>query len=130
MVIYDGDDQYLKLTHTSIFETRQTEWAKEVHPDDTPAGFPRYGNTVVGPPGEWTTLRIIKADFGGGEYYQAWTKRDGDRWNKGGTYRYDELGDDAKIGLVSMGGAGYVTEVDWLRVYRLDERGPKRIIER
>jgi hypothetical protein len=29
-----------------------------------------------------------------------------------------------------MGGAGYVTEVDWLRVYRLDERGPKRIIER
>ncbi|CAN5739121.1 hypothetical protein BH20CHL5_BH20CHL5_03320 [soil metagenome] len=130
VVIYDGDDQYLKLTHTSIFETRQTEWAKEVEAGDTPAGYPRYGNTVVGPPGEWTTLRIIKADFGGGEYYQAWTKRDGDRWNKGGTYRYDELGDDAKIGLVSMGGSGYVTEVDWLRVYRLDERGPKRIIER
>lgn len=130
LVVYDGDDQYLKLTHTSIFETRQTEWAKEVHPDATPAGFPRYGNTVVGPPGEWTTLRIIKADFGDGEYYQAWSKRDGDRWNKGGTYRYDVLGDDAKIGLVSMGGSGFVTEVDWIRVYELDERGPKRINER
>ena len=130
LVIYDGDDQYLKLTHTSIFETRQTEWAKEVEAGDTPAFYPRYGNTVVGPPGEWTTLRIIKADFGGGEYYQAWSKRDGERWNKGGTYRYDELGDDARIGLVSMGGAGYETEVDWLRVYELDLRGPKRINER
>lgn len=130
LVIYDGDDQYLKLSHTSIFETRQVEWAKEVIPDDTPAGFARYGNTVIGPPGEWTTLRIIKADFGGGEYYQAWSKRDGERWNKGGTYRYDELGDDARIGLISMNRGGFVTEVDWLRVYELDERGPKRIIER
>ncbi len=130
LVIYDNDDQYLKLTHTSIFETRQIEWAKEVPADDTPAGFAQYGNTVIGPPGEWTTLRIIKADFGGGEYYQAWSKRDGERWNKGGTYRYDELGDDARIGIISMNQAGFVTEVDWLRVYELDERGPKRIIER
>jgi len=130
LVIYDNDDQYLKLTHTSIFETRQIEWAKEVPSDDTPAGFAQYGNTVIGPPGEWTTLRIIKADFGGGEYYQAWSKRDGERWNKGGTYRYDELGDDARIGIVSMNQSGFVTEVDWLRVYELDLRGPKPIRER
>ena len=47
LVLYGSDDSFVKLTHTSIYETRQTEWAKEV-----PTGLTRYGNTVVGPPGE------------------------------------------------------------------------------
>ncbi len=30
LVIYDGDDKFIKLAHVSIWETRQTEFAKEV----------------------------------------------------------------------------------------------------
>lgn len=129
LVIYQDDDRYLKLSHVAIFETRQTEWAKEVPPDSPAPGFPRYGNTVVGPPGEWTTLRIVKADVGNGEYYVAWTRRDGEPWVRGGTWRYDELTPGAQIGLVSMGGEGFETQVDWVRVYRLDTRPPKPIRE-
>jgi arabinan endo-1,5-alpha-L-arabinosidase len=124
VVIYDNDDEYLKLVHASIWETRQTEWAKEV-PANTPApGYPRYGNTVVGPPGEWTTLRIVRIIEGDHEQYQAWTRRDGGSWVRGGTWEHD-LEPGAKIGLVSMGEPGpdeYTAFFDWIRVYRLNIR--------
>jgi len=50
LVLYQDDDRFLKLAHVAIFETRQTEWAKEAGEPLTPAGQ-RYGNTVIGPPG-------------------------------------------------------------------------------
>ncbi len=46
LVNYADDDRYLKLAHVSIWETRQSEWAKEVPPGEPE--FPRYGNGVVG----------------------------------------------------------------------------------
>lgn len=122
LVIYGSDDNFLKLTHVSIFETRQTEWAKEQFP--VPSGYPRYGNTVVGPPAEWTWLRIVKRDVkgnGGGagtERYTAYTSRDGVNWERGGTWAHS-LGEDARIGLVAMGGAGFVANFDYVRVYGL-----------
>ena len=47
LVIYGDDDNFIKLAHVSIWNTRQTEFAKELFP--VPSGYPRYGNTVVGP---------------------------------------------------------------------------------
>ncbi len=114
LVIYGDDDNYIKLTHVSIWETRQTEFAKEVFP--VPDGYPRYGNTVVGPPNEWTWLRIVKRTHAGEEHYTAYTSRDGVTWVKGGTWTHD-LGNDARIGLVSMGGSGFTAEFDYVRVY-------------
>ena len=64
LVVYGDDDNFVKLATTSIFETRQTEFAKELFP--VQAGFPRYGNTVVGPVGDWTDLRIVRRSEGGG----------------------------------------------------------------
>ena len=131
LVIYGNDDDFLKLVHVSIWNTRQTEWAKELAP--VPLGYPRYGNTVVGPPAEWTFLRIVKrtqgdqggADlYGGREEYTAYTSRDAnndgrpDLWEKGGTWSHS-LGKSARIGLVSMGGSGFRAEFDYVRVYRL-----------
>ena len=52
LVIYGDDDNFIKLAQVSIWDTRQTEFAKELFP--VPTGYPRYGNTVVGPPGDWT----------------------------------------------------------------------------
>ena len=114
MVIYGSDDNYLKLVHVSIWETRQTEWAKEVAP--VPEGYPRYGNTVVGPPDEWTYLRILKQTRGDEEHYTAFTSRDGKTWVRGGTWTH-QLGDGARIGLVSMGGSGFTANFDYVRVW-------------
>ena len=131
LVVYEDEDNFVKLTHTSIWETRQTEFAKEL--SDVPEGWSRYGNTVVGPTGEeWTYLRIVverltgaeQAEAGGDtERYTAYTSQDGVTWVRGGTWTHS-LGDDALIGLVSMGATGQVTtpitaEFDYVRVYSL-----------
>ncbi len=134
VVMYGDDDRYLKLVHASIWNTRQMEWAKEV-----PAAVrgPRYGNTVVGPPGEWTIVRVVKASFDGGTFFQAWTRRDapGGVWERGATWRYDSLR-DSMIGIVSMGAGAFIDHgwdsrvlVDWLRVYDVDIREPVPIDE-
>ena len=118
LVIYGGDDRFIKLTHVSIWETRQTEFAKEV-PEPRHEGYPRYGNTVVGPPADWTYLRIVKRDAATGpDLYTAYTSQDGERWVRGGTWTH-RLGDNARIGLVSMGERPedeFVARFDYVRV--------------
>ena len=87
-----------------------------------PAGYPRYGNTVVRAPGEWTWLRIVKHNdgphtatgpYGGPELYTAYTSLDGVNWTRGGTWTH-HLGGEARIGLVSMGGSGFKAEFDYV----------------
>ncbi len=116
LVVYGNDDNFVKLVHVSIWETRQTEWAKELFP--VPAGYPRYGNTVVGAPGDWTYLRIVKRNHAGEEHYTAYTSTDGLQWVRGGVWTHT-LGNDAQIGLVSMGGSGFTAEFDYVRVYKV-----------
>jgi arabinan endo-1,5-alpha-L-arabinosidase len=122
LVIYGDDDNFIKLAHVSIWETRQTEFAKELSP--VPAGYPRYGNTVVGPPALTTWLRIVKRTSGGVEYYRAYTSRDGTTWVRGGVWTHS-LGAHAKIGLVSMArdsdpnARAFTAMFDYVRVYEL-----------
>lgn len=122
LVIYGNDDNFIKLADVSIWNTRQTEFAKEVAP--VPAGYPRYGNTVVGPTGEWTWLRIVKRStdedaiggpYGGSETYTAYTSHDGVHWSRGGTWVH-HVGDAARIGLIAMGGTGFEAQFDYVRV--------------
>jgi arabinan endo-1,5-alpha-L-arabinosidase len=105
-VLYDGDDRYLKLVHASIWETRQTEWAKEVPPGRPE--YPRYGNGVVGPPAETTKLRIVVQRRPGQDTFTAFTRSRGGHWVRGGVWRHS-LGPDARLGLVSMGGEGFTS---------------------
>jgi arabinan endo-1,5-alpha-L-arabinosidase len=133
LVIYRDDDNFTKLVHVSIWNTRQTEWAKEVFP--VPAGYPRYGNTIVGPPAEWTYLRIVRTRgtdlgdaYGGSDRYTAYTSVDGQNWRRGGTWTH-RLGSSARIGLVSMGITDLASdpnrirwgEFDYVRVYLLSK---------
>jgi arabinan endo-1,5-alpha-L-arabinosidase len=118
LLVYDGDDNYLKLVHVSIWETRQTEFAKELAP--VPSGYPRYGNTVVSSPGEWTYLRIVKRNHSGEENYTSYISLDGLNWTRGGTWTH-QLGSNAQIGLVSMGGSGFTANFDYVRVYELSD---------
>jgi arabinan endo-1,5-alpha-L-arabinosidase len=133
IMVYDDEDNYIKLTNTSIWNTRQTEFAKEVYP--VPEGWSRYGNTVVGPPSEdWTYLRIAverltgrdRVEAGGDtESYTAYTSQDGRVWVRGGTWTHS-LGNDAQIALASFGlqdpAANFTAEFDYVRVYTVKEK--------
>ena len=115
LLIYGGDDNFIKLGVVSVFNTRQIEFAKELSP--VTAGFPRYGNTVLSAPGQTTWLRIVRRASGSGETYTASSSRDGLTWTRGGTWTHS-LG-RAKIGLFSMGGTGFTSRFDSVKVYAL-----------
>jgi len=132
IVVYGDEDNYVKLTNSSIWNTRQTEFAKEVNP--VPEGWARYGNTVVGPPSEeWTYLRIVaerltgrdrKAAGGDTEGYTAYTSQDGVHWVRGGTWTHS-LGENARISLVAYAaepGAQFTAEFDYVHAYTMKER--------
>jgi arabinan endo-1,5-alpha-L-arabinosidase len=102
LVLYGSDDRYIKLVHASIWDTRQTEFAKEVRNRPAPVD-PSYGNTVVGTPGRVTMLRIVKETRGAKTTFTGYTRRAGQGWVRGGTWVHNGLRDDLKIGLVSMG---------------------------
>jgi arabinan endo-1,5-alpha-L-arabinosidase len=126
LAMYANDDKYMKLVHFALWDTRQIEFAKEVEAASVPAGYPTYGNTVAGPPGETTYLRIVARVVGvEEEQYTAYTSLDGTTWYRNGTWTHD-LGADAKIGLVSMARAPettteYLAHFDYVRVYELAE---------
>lgn len=116
--LYKNDDAFVKLAHVAIFETRQTEWAKEVPTLMTPPGR-RYGNTVIGPPARpegtpaTTWLRIVRR----GDRYTGYSSIDGRRWVRGATWTHDLPG--ARLALFAMGGpGGHVAEFDYVRIYR------------
>ncbi|WP_019586653.1 family 43 glycosylhydrolase [Deinococcus apachensis] len=115
LVIYGDDDRFLKAVVFSNWNTRQIEFAKEVQA--SAPGFPRYGNTVLASPGRDTWLRIARRAVGNEETYTGYSSRDGVHWTRGGTWTH-ALG-QARIGLVSMGGKGFTTRFDYVRVYRL-----------
>jgi hypothetical protein len=94
--------------------TRQIEYAKEEGP--AAAGYPRYGNTVLNAPADWTWLRVVKETTGGAHRYTAYSSRDdGMTWTRGGTWTHD-LGRDLRLGLVSMGGSGFTATFDEVRI--------------
>jgi arabinan endo-1,5-alpha-L-arabinosidase len=109
LVIYNDDGNYLKLASVSIWNTRQTEFGKQVSP--VPEGYPSYGNAVVGPVGVTTYLRIVRL----GERYTAYTSLDGRHWDSGATWTQAAT-PNTKIGLISMGGSGFSSNFDYVRV--------------
>lgn len=118
VVVYANDDDYVKLTHVSIWETRQIEFAKEV---SSPApGFPAYGSGVGGPPGGTAWLRIAKVVRGDEEHYISYSSRDGVIFTRGGVWTH-QLGAAAKLGLVAFGGAGFTARFAHVRVRRLPD---------
>ncbi len=67
----DAIKPYLKSFYMAIkYDPRATEFAKELSP--APEGWSRYGNTVVGPPGDdWTHLRIVVERLSGAAQREA-----------------------------------------------------------
>jgi arabinan endo-1,5-alpha-L-arabinosidase len=100
IVLHQGKDEFIKLVHVSIWETRQTEFAKEIPTPPAPE-YPVYGNGVVGPPGNTTTLRIVVDRRPGPDFYTAYTRQDGRAWVRGGTWTHSMSA--PRIGLISLG---------------------------
>ena len=83
-----------------------------------PPEYPSYGNGVVGPPGDVTSLRIVVDRRTGPDRYTAWTRQDDRAWVRGGTWTH-RLGPGARIGLVSMGGPDHTARFLDVRTWRL-----------
>ncbi len=120
LAFYGGDDDYVKLVHVAIGSSRQTEFAKEE--SQVPSGYPFYGGARIGPPGDWTWLRIVRRAVWGGETYTGYSSRDGTTWTRGATWRHS-LGGTAKIALVAMSGAGWSGSFDHVRTFTLAPAG-------
>jgi len=119
LLLHSDDDNYVKLTHFSNWETRQIAFAKEVGPD-VPARYPRYGETFGGPADETVWLRIAKRASGDEELYTAYSSRDGATWSRAGTWTH-KLGAGARIGLVSLAGGGFTATFEYVRVSELKD---------
>jgi arabinan endo-1,5-alpha-L-arabinosidase len=115
LVAYVNDDLFTRLSHVAIWNTRQSEFGKEM----PYAGRLSYGGTIVGPPAATTWLRLThRLDDRTGEHLlRAWTSRDGRTWVKGGVWTLP-AGSKVKVGLISHGGAGATADFDYLRIYR------------
>ena len=114
LVIYKNDASYVKLVASSINTTRQIEFAKQI----PTLGSPLYGATFLASPADATYLRLVRRSVSGHETYTAYSSHDGMNWERGGTWTHT-LGPNARIGLVSMSGAGFQTYFDYVRVYSL-----------
>ena len=115
LIAYVDDDLFARLSHVAIFNTRQTEFGKEM----PYAGRLSYGGTIVGAPAETTDLRIThRVDPRTGEHaLRAWSRQPGTAWVKGGVWTLP-AGATIRVGLVSHGGAGATAQFDYFRLYR------------
>jgi hypothetical protein len=115
LIVYSGDDEFLRFTHVAIWNTRTTEFGKE----QIYAGQPAYGSMLVAPPADTTWLRLThRVSRSTGEHtYRASVSTDGRHWTWGGVWTLPQ-GADPRIGLVSHGGAGATAEFDYFRVRR------------
>lgn len=115
MVAYVNDDHHLRLTDVAIFNTRQTEFLKEMPYADGISS----GGMAIGPPARVTWLRIKHhRDPESGEHeFRAATSRDGEHWVWGGVWTLPARA-EPRLGLVSMGGAGATARFGYFRVHR------------
>ncbi len=117
LFIYLNDQNSIKLDVFPDYDTRQTEFGKQIGP--VPANYPTYDHESAGTPAETTWLRIERRHDGdAGELYTSYSSIDGENWTKGGTWRH-QLGSSAQIGIAAQNTAGYTMDFDYVRVYQL-----------
>ncbi len=104
LVAYVGDDDFARLSTVAIWNTRQTEFGREL-PDPSPTDASRlsYGGALVGTPAPTVWLRLARTTNPAGEQlYRAGTSRDGRHWTWGATWVFPAAA-HPRIGLVAHG---------------------------
>jgi len=84
LVVYAGDDDFARLSHVAIWNTRQIEFGREI----PYAGRLSYGGMVEGPPADTTWLRLAHTVVGGEHRYRAGWSTDGRNWHWGGVWTF------------------------------------------
>lgn len=118
LVAHATDDDFARLGTVAIWNTRQTEFGREVAA--APDGRTSYGGALVGTAAPTMWLRLAHHRTAEGEHlYRAGTSRDGRTWTWGATWALG-AGTEPRIGLYSHGGASpaAVASFDHLRFYR------------
>jgi hypothetical protein len=119
LIAYVNDDEFVRLSHVAIWNTRQTEFGKEMPFADGTS----FGGMLIGPPADTTWLRLShRVDPNNGEHeFRAATRREGGDWIWGGVWTMP-AGTDPRIGLISHGkqtdAETATSRFDYFRVYR------------
>jgi arabinan endo-1,5-alpha-L-arabinosidase len=122
LIAYVNDDLFTRLSKVAIWDTRQTEFFKEM----PYAGRVSNGGTIIGPPALTMWLRVVhRINPATGEHLlTAFSSRDGRHWTRGGTWTLP-AGSRIRVGLESMGAssapgapAPAVASFDYFHVYR------------
>jgi arabinan endo-1,5-alpha-L-arabinosidase len=119
LIAYVDDDLWTRLSHVAIWNTRQTEFGKEMPFADGTS----FGGMLIGPPADTTWLQLShRVDPNNGEHeFRAATSRDGEHWVWGGVWTLPK-GTNPRIGLISLGRTegdrAATSEFDYFRVYR------------
>ncbi len=119
LVAYVNDDDFARLSSVAIWDTRQTEFGRELVAASD--GRTSYGGALVGTPASTVWLRLAHTPNSAGEQlYRAATSRDGRSWTWGAVWTFPANA-QPKIGLVAHGGATppVVARFDYLRFYAL-----------
>lgn len=117
LVAYRTDDDFARLSSVAIFNTRQTEFLREL--SDPQGGALRNGGAVVGTPAPTTWLRLAHQVNKAGEHvYRAGVSRDGKNWTWGAAWNLG-AGTTPKIGIVAHGGDPIpaTASFDYVRFY-------------
>ncbi len=125
LIAYENDDDFARLSSVAIWNTRQTEYGRELDAG-APDGRTIYGGAIVGTPDATVWLRLAHTRNRAGEHlYRAGTSRDGRNWTWGAVWTFD-ADTDPEIGLVAHGGENppVVARFDYLRFYRSTWTGP------
>jgi arabinan endo-1,5-alpha-L-arabinosidase len=133
IIAYENDDDFARLSSVAIWNTRQTEFGREVDatPHDASDDRTSFGGAIIGTPAPTMWLRLAHTRNRAGEHlYRAGISRDGRDWTWGAvwTFRADTM---PRIGLIAHGlrtdvenNTPAVARFDYLRFYRSSWTGP------
>ena len=117
IIAYRSDDDFARLSSVAIWNTRQTEFGRELVA--TSGGQTIYGGAIIGTPAPTMWLRLAHTVSASGEHrYRAGTSRDRRHWTWGAVWTFP-AGAQPRIGLVAHGGSepATVASFDYLRFY-------------
>jgi hypothetical protein len=105
LIAYESDDDFARLGSFANWNTRQTEFTRELVVSTDRGTRTSRGGAIIGTPDATMWLRLAHTRNAAGEHlYRAATSRDGTNWTWGAVWTFPAAA-TPQIGLVAHGGA-------------------------